>query len=76
MEYNVKTFDKQCFNGCKKLKTITFKGKKASTFKSKSLKGTNVRIKVKLAKGMKAKEKTKMKRNLKKSGISKKATIK
>lgn len=73
---NVKTFDKQCFNGCKKLKTITFKGKKAATFKSKSLKGTNARIKVKLAKGMKAKEKTKMKRNLKKSGISKKATIK
>ena len=65
---NVKTFDKQCFNGCKKLKTITFKGKKASTFKSKSLKGTNVRIKVKLAKGMKAKEKTKMKRNLKVNG--------
>lgn len=68
---DVKTFDSKSFNGCKRLKTITFKGKEVPTFKSKAFKGTASKVKVKLAKKMSKKDKTNMKKKLKKAGIKK-----
>lgn len=73
---NVTKIGNQSFSGCKKLKTLIFKGKKVPTFVSKPFKKTPSKINVKLAKGMKSKDKKKMKSKLVKAGVSKKAKIK
>lgn len=73
---NVTKINKQSFFNCKKLKTLTFKGKKAPSFKAKAFKGTNAKIKVNLPKKMSKKQKNSMKKKLKAAGVSKKATFK
>lgn len=73
---NVTKIGNQSFSGCKKLKTLIFKGKKVPTFVSKPFKKTPSKMNVKLAKGMKSKDKKKMKSKLVKAGVSKKAKIK
>lgn len=74
---NVQTVGKQAFNGCKKLKKITFQCTKVPTFKGKTFKGTSSKAKVKLSKALKkGKTKKTMIKKLRKAGISKKAKIK
>ena len=73
---NVTKINKQSFFNCKKLKTLTFKGKKAPSFKAKAFKGTNAKMKVNLPKKMSKKQKNSMKKKLKAAGVSKKATFK
>lgn len=68
---NITKVGKSAFDGCKKLKTIAFKGTKVPTFKSGAFKGTASKVKVKFAKNMSEKNKTKMKKKLKKAGIKK-----
>ncbi len=73
---NVTKIGNQSFSGCKKLKTLIFKGKKVPAFVSKPFKKTPSKMNVKLAKGMKSKDKRKMKTRLVKAGVNKKAKIK
>ena len=68
---NITKVGGSAFDGCKKLKTIVFKGTKVPTFKSKAFKGTASKIKVKFAKKMSKKNKAKLKKKLKKAGIKK-----
>lgn len=73
---DVEQIGKQAFQGCKKLKKITFKGKKAPVFKGKVFKGTPSNLKVKLSKSLKkGKAKKDITRKLRKAGVSKKAKI-
>lgn len=68
---NVTTFDSKSFYKCKKLKTISFTGTKVPAFKSGAFKGTASTVKIKLAKKMSKKNKTNMKKALKRAGIKK-----
>lgn len=73
---NVKTIGKNAFYGDKKLAKVTFKGTKAVSIKKGAFKNTSTKMKVVLAKKMKAKIKKSVKKALIKAGVSKKAKIK
>ncbi len=74
---NVTNIGSKAFLNCKKLKNIKFMGSKAPKIGSKAFKGTaSKNCKVVISKKMKKKDFNKLKNNLKKQGISKKASIK
>lgn len=72
----VTTIGKKAFYKDKKLKTVKFAGTAVKKIKGQAFKGTASKIKVKLPKKMKAAQKNKIKRLLKKAKISGKAVIK
>ena len=72
---NVTTIGKQAFMNCKKLKTVQVKGKALKKIKAGAFKNTSAKITVS-AKKMSKKQKAALLKNLKKSGISKKAKVK
>ncbi len=71
LDKNIQMIDKNAFLNCKKLKTITLKGKALKTVKSKAFKNTAKNLKVKAPKGMKKAQKKKLLRILKKGGNKK-----
>ena len=67
---NVTTIGKQAFASCKKLKTLTLKGKALKSIKSKAFKGaTKKKVQVKWPKGIKKAQKKKLINGFKKAGI-------
>ena len=73
---NVTTIGSQCFSGCKKLKKVILKGTKLKTIKSGAFKKTSAKMTVKVPKKLKAPQRKKLLKKMKKAGISKKAVIK
>ena len=67
---NVTTIEKNAFSGCKKLNTITLKGKNLKTVQSNAFKGTTKNLTFK-TKGMKKSQKDKLLKILKKGGNKK-----
>lgn len=72
----VTTIGKKAFFKDKKLKTVKISGTALKSIKGQAFKGTKANIKVKLPKKMKAAQKKKIKKLLKKAKISSKAVIK
>ena len=70
---NVKTFGKQSFYNCKKLKKVVFKGNRVPTFEAKVFKGTTSNILVKLNQRMSKSSRSKFKSRLYTTGVSQKA---
>ena len=68
---NVKTIGKSAFFNCKKLKNITFKGKKAPKMGAKAWKGIAKKCKITVSKKMSAKQLKKLKKAIKKAGAKK-----
>ena len=64
---NVTAIGKNAFEGCKKLKKVTLQSKVLKSVKGKAFKGTAKKVKVKWPKGLKAKEKNKLKKMFKKA---------
>lgn len=54
---------------CKKLKNVIFKGAKVKTVKNKAFKSTGSKVKVKLPKKLKGKQRTQLLKKLKKAGM-------
>ena len=73
---NVTTIGKQSFQNCKKLAKVAIKGTSLKSVKKGAFKKTGSKMKVVLPKKLKGKQRTKLVKALKKSGISKKAVIK
>ncbi len=73
---NVTTIGSQCFSGCKNLKKVILKGTKLKTIKSDAFKKTSAKMTVKVPKKLKAPQRKKLLKKMKKAGISKKAVIK
>ena len=73
---NVTSIGAGSFEKCKKLANVTFKGTKAVKIGKKAFKGTSAKMKVVTAKKMPKKALGKLKKTLKKNGISKKAVYK
>ena len=73
---NVTTIGSQCFSGCKQLKKVILKGTKLKTIKSGAFKKTSAKMTVKVPKKLKAPQRKKLLKKMKKAGISKKAVIK
>lgn len=73
---NVTSIGANSFANSKKLANVTFKGTKAVKVGSKAFKGTSSKMKVVTPKKMSKKTQNTLKKNLKKAGISKKATYK
>ena len=71
---NIRKIGKNAFNGCKMLKTVTFKGTAVKSIGSKAFKGTAKKITVKVPK--KLKKNKKFKQKLTKAGMSKKLKVK
>ena len=73
---NVTNIGQKTFFKCAKLKTIQFKNVAAAKIGKQAFKGTAVKAKVIVSKKMKAKALKNLKKNMKKAGISKKASYK
>lgn len=73
---NIRTIGKKAFFGCKKLGKITFKGTKVPKIKKQAFKKTKAKAKVFAPKKMKKNALNRLKKNLKKAGLSKKAVYK
>ena len=70
---NIISIGANSFSGCKNLKNITLKGTKSIKIKAKALAGTSRKIKITVPKKISARALKKLKKNLQKAGISKKA---
>lgn len=70
---NIISIGANSFSGCKNLKNITLKGTKSIKIKAKALAGTSRKIKITVPKKISARTLKKLKKNLQKAGISKKA---
>lgn len=70
---NIISIGANSFSGCKNLKNITLKGTKSIKIKAKALAGTSRKIKITVPKKISARTLKKLKKNLQKTGISKKA---
>lgn len=73
---NITSIGKQSFYNCKKLKTLQFKNKKAVKIGRRAFTGTAKKATVKIPKGMKNTQVTKLQKSLKQAGISSKASVK
>lgn len=72
---NVTTIGKQAFNNCKKLKKVTFRQAKAPKIGGKAFAGISKKVKVKVLKSMKKKQRTKLAKKLKSAGIKKRIKL-
>ena len=70
---NIISIGANSFSGCKNLKNITLKGTKSIKINAKALAGTSRKIKITVPKKISARTLKKLKKNLQKAGISKKA---
>ena len=73
---NVTKIGAESFYKCSKLRSITFKGKKAPKIAKKAFKGIKAKCKIIVPKKMPAKQLKKLKNRMKKAGVSVKAVYK
>lgn len=73
---NVTNIGKRSFYKCSRLKNITFKGKKAPKIAKPAFKGIQAKCRITVPKKMAGKQFNKLKKNMKKAGVGKKAVYK
>lgn len=73
---NVTKIGKRSFFGCKKLKSITFKGKKAPKIGKQAFKGIQTKCRIAVPKKMAKKQLLNLKKRMKKAGVGSRAVYK